>query len=157
VRNITRVATRVAAQAAANQGGDAQKYSVMAFNAISTVINKADTRAWYTLPQVAQLYRGGVEPGEHAIELRNPSNGYVTQFPLQVAEGETRIVWVADIGGNARVATASLNGKGAPATFRVWVPAERLPASCAPAARERCAERGPSTAPRRMDTKGDEG
>lgn len=119
VRNITRVATRVAAQAAANQGGDALKYSVMAFNAISTVINKADTRAWYTLPQVAQLYRGGVEPGEHAIELRNPSNGYVTQFPLQVAEGETRIVWVADIGGNARVATASLNGKGAPATFRV--------------------------------------
>ena len=36
-----------------------------------------------------------------------------------MAEGETRLVWVADLGGNARVATASLNGKGAPATYHV--------------------------------------
>ncbi len=119
VRNITRVATRVAAQAVANQGGDALKYSVMAFNAVSTVINKADTRAWYTLPQVAQLYRGAIEPGEHTIELRNPANGFVTRFPLKVAEGETRIVWLADLGGNARVATASLNGQGGPVTYQV--------------------------------------
>lgn len=120
VRNVTRVAARVAAQAAANaSGNDAAKIGVMAFNAVSTVINKADTRAWYTLPQVAQLYRGGIQPGEHMIELRNASNGFVARFPLKVAEGETRIVWVADIGGNARVATASLNGKGGPATYQV--------------------------------------
>lgn len=119
VRNVTRVATRVAAQAVANQGGDALKYSVMAFNVISTIINKADTRAWYTLPMVSQLYRGGIAPGEHVLELRNPANGLVTSFPVKVAEGETRIIWVADLGGNARVATASLSGKGAPATFQV--------------------------------------
>jgi hypothetical protein len=91
---------------------------VLAFTAISTAINKADTRAWYTLPQVAQLYRGGIAPGEHMIELRNQSNGYVTRFPLKVAPGETRIVWVADIGGNARVAPASLNGKGGPVPYQ---------------------------------------
>ena len=119
VRNATRVATRVAAQYGANQAGDLAKYSVMAFNAVSAVINKADTRAWYTLPVVSHLYRGGVEPGEHVIELRNQANGLVTRVPVKVAEGETRLIWVADFGGNARAATASLNGKGAPATFRV--------------------------------------
>ncbi len=119
VRNVTRVATRVAAQAVANQGGDALKYSVLAFNAVSTVINRADTRAWYTLPMVAHLYRGAIAPGEHTLELRNQANGFVTRFPVSVAQGETRIVWVADLGGNARVATASLNGKGAPTTFQV--------------------------------------
>ena len=119
IRNVTRAGTRIAAQAVANQGGDALKYSVMAFNAVSAVINKADTRAWYTLPMTSQLYRGGVTPGEHLFELRNQVTGFVTRFPVKVAEGETRIIWVADIGGNARVATASLNGKGGPTTFQV--------------------------------------
>ena len=119
VRNVTRVATRVAAQAVANQGGDAVKYGVMAFNVISTIINKADTRAWYTLPMVSHLYRGAIAPGEHMLELRNQSNGLVTTFPVKVVAGETRLIWVADIGGNARIATASLNGKGASATFQV--------------------------------------
>jgi hypothetical protein len=45
--------------------------------------------------------------------------GFVARFPVKVAEGETRIIWVADIGGNARIATASLNGKGGPVTFQV--------------------------------------
>jgi len=119
VRNVTRVATRVAAQAVANQGGDALKYSVLAVNAVSAAINKADTRAWYTLPMVAHLYRGGLEPGEHTLELRNQANGFVTRFQVKVAEGESRLVWVADLGGNARVATASLSGKGGPVTYQV--------------------------------------
>ncbi len=119
IRNVTRAATRIAGQAVANQSGDALKYSVMAFNAVSAVINKADTRAWYTLPMSSQLYRAGVEPGEHLFELRNQVTGFVTRFPVKVAEGETRIIWVADIGGNARIATASLNGKGGPTTYQV--------------------------------------
>ena len=119
IRNVTRVATRVAAQHVANQAGGAAQYGVLAFNAVSAVINKADTRAWYTLPMSAQLYRGGVAPGEHLFELRNQVTGFVTRFPVTVAEGETRVIWVADIGGNARIATASLNGKGGPATFQV--------------------------------------
>jgi len=119
VRNATRVATRVAMQYGANQAGDLAKYSVMAFNTISAAINKADTRAWYTLPMVAHLYRGGIEPGEHMIELRSQSNGFVARVPVKVAEGETRLVWVADFGGNARAATASLNGKGGPVSYHV--------------------------------------
>lgn len=119
IRNVTRVTTRLVAQQVANQAGGAAQYSVMAFNAISAAINKADTRAWYTLPMVTHLFRSGVTPGEHLFELRNPATGYVMRFPVKVAEDETRIIWVADIGGNARVATASLNGKGGPTTFQV--------------------------------------
>ncbi len=118
VRNVTRVATRLVAQQVANQAGGPAQYGVMAFNLISAAINKADTRAWYTLPMVSQLYRGGVTAGEHLFELRNRVTGFVTRFPVKVAEGETRVIWVADIGGNARVATASLNGKGEPTTFQ---------------------------------------
>lgn len=119
VRNVTRVATRVVAQHAANQAGGGLQYGVMAFNAVSAIINKADTRAWYTLPMVSHLYRGGMEPGEHVIELRSKANGFVTRVPVKLAAGETRIVWVADFGGNSRVTTASLNGKGAPTSFKV--------------------------------------
>ncbi|MDX9868126.1 MAG: hypothetical protein RBT78_09400 [Kiritimatiellia bacterium] len=120
VRNVTRAAVRVAAQEVARaQGNDGLSAAVFLVSAVATAINRADTRAWYTLPVVSHLFRGGVEPGEHVIELRNPVNGFVTRVPVRVAEGETRLVWVADLGGNARVATASLNGKGAPATFRV--------------------------------------
>lgn len=136
VRNVTRVATRIAAQQVANQiGGDAAQLGVLAFNLVSTIINRADTRAWYTLPMVAHLFRGGIEPGAHSLELRNQGTGYVTRIPVSVAEGETRIVWIADLGGNARVVTASLNGKGAPTSFQVTgsllhgFPAMALPGS----------------------------
>jgi len=120
VRNVTRVATQIAAQAAVNaSGNDYAKVAVILMNAGKTLLTRADTRAWYTLPMAVQLYRGGVEPGAHTFELRNQVTGFVTRVPVDVAEGETRIVWIADIGGNARVATASLDGKGAPTTFQV--------------------------------------
>jgi hypothetical protein len=120
VRNVTRAAVRVAAQEVARaQGNDGLKAAVFVVSAVASALNRADTRAWYTLPTAAHVYRGGTEPGERVLELRNPANGFVTRVPVKVAAGETRLVWVADIGGNARVATASLNGKGGPATFQV--------------------------------------
>jgi len=120
VRNVTRVATQIAAQAAVNaSGNDYAKAAVLLMNAGKTLLTRADTRAWYTLPMTVQLYRGGVSPGAHTFELRNQVTGFVTRVPVTVAEGETRIVWIADLGGNARVATASLDGKGAPTTFQV--------------------------------------
>jgi hypothetical protein len=120
VRNVTRAAVRVAAQEVARHAGnDGVQAAVFLVTAVASAINKADTRAWYTLPTVSHLYRGAFQPGEHTIELRNQVNGFVTRFPVKVAEGETRLVWVADLGGNARVATASLNGKGAPAAYHV--------------------------------------
>jgi hypothetical protein len=134
VRNVTRLATHIGAQAIANQGGDALKYSVLAFNALSALLTKADTRAWYTLPMAAQLYRGPLAPGLHNLELRNAANGSIIIIPLTVADGERRLIWVADLGGNARVATVSLNGKGAPPTFAVCggVLPQPAPASSAP-------------------------
>ena len=120
VRNVTRAAVRVAAQEVARaQNNDALSLAVFAVSAAATAINRADTRAWYTLPMVTQLYRGGVTPGAHLFEVRNQVTGFATRVPVTVAPGETRIVWMADLGGNARVATASVNGKGAPATYQV--------------------------------------
>ncbi len=119
IRNVTRIGTRIAAQQVANHGGDAFKYSVMAFNAISTIINKADTRAWYTLPAISYLSCHPVEPGVQTLYIRNPATGYQIEIPVEVSPGERRLVWIADIEGCSRVGTASLNGKGAPPTFKV--------------------------------------
>lgn len=119
IRNVTRIGTRVAAQAVANNANDYAKYGVMLFNAASTLINRADTRAWYTLPMATQLYRGGIAPGAHTLEIRSPVTGYALQIPVTVAQNEIRLVWVADLGGNARIVTASLNGKGGPTTYQV--------------------------------------
>ena len=120
LRNVTRIGTRIAAQQIANHaGGSTAKYTVMAFNAISTVINKADTRAWYTLPAIAYLTCHPVEPGKQTITIRNPATGYSVAVPVDVMPGERRVVWIADIEGCSRIGTASLNGKGAPPTFCV--------------------------------------
>jgi len=118
VRNVTRVLLRVGAQQAVNHtSNDSVKLAVGAFNLISAIVNKADTRAWYTLPMVAHVYRGNVEPGEHQLTLRNQANGRMVSFPVSVALGETRLIWVGDLARRSRVVTASMNGKGAPTTF----------------------------------------
>jgi len=120
IRNVTRIGTRIAAQQVANHaGGDAFKYSVMAFNAISTVINKADTRAWYTLPSLSYLSCHPVDPGKQTLYIRNPATGYRIEIPIDVIAGERRLIWVADMEGCSRIGTASLSGKGAPPTFKV--------------------------------------
>lgn len=119
LRNVTRAGTRAAAQYAANQINDYTKFGVMLFNAISMAVNEADTRSWCTLPMAAHIFRGGVEAGSHTVELRNSVTGRRMSIPVEVATGESRLIWVADIGGNARVATASLDGSGAPSTFMV--------------------------------------
>jgi hypothetical protein len=120
LRNVTRIGTRIAAQQVANHAGnDALKIGVLAFNAISTVINKADTRAWYTLPAIAYLSCHSVQPGEQTIFVRNPTTGYQIEIPVEVNPGERRLIWIADIEGCSRIGTASLSGKGAAPTFNV--------------------------------------
>ena len=118
VRNVTRVLLRIGAQQAANHAGNNYAQAgVAVFNLVSAIVNKADTRAWYTLPMVAHVYRGNVEPGEHQLTLRNQANGRTVSFPVSVAQGETRLIWVGDLARRSRVVTASMNGKGAPTTF----------------------------------------
>ena len=120
LRNVTRIGTRIAAQQIANHAGnDLAKYSVLAFNSISTLINKADTRAWYTLPAISYLTCHPVKPGKQTLTIRNPATGYTVDIPVEVAAGERRILWIADIEGCSRIGTASLNGKGAKPTFKI--------------------------------------
>jgi hypothetical protein len=127
-RNISRAAVRIAASVAAKEAarhdssgvGGVVQLGVLVGTAVATAINRADTRAWYTLPMVAHVWRGGIAPGERVLELRNPMTGLVVRVPVAVARGETRLVWAADTGGNTRVASASLNGKGAPAAFGIY-------------------------------------
>ncbi|MCL2104661.1 MAG: hypothetical protein FWH21_06375 [Kiritimatiellaeota bacterium] len=117
VRNVTRVAGRIAAQQVVKHTGNSYaQLGVGLFNLASAIINKADTRAWYTLPMVAHVYRGNIEPGEYQLTLANQANGRTVTFPVSVAQGETRFVWVGDPAGRSRAVSASMNGKGAPAT-----------------------------------------
>jgi hypothetical protein len=118
VRNVTRAITKVAMQQAANNQNDYVKFGMMAVNAASSLATTADTRAWYSIPMVTHVYRGTVSPGIHSLECRNSVSGAVLTIPVTVSEGETRLIWIADTGGIAVSATASLSGKGLPPTYQ---------------------------------------
>ena len=121
VRNVTRAVTKVAAQQVANnRNDDLMKIGMMAINAASSLATTADTRAWYSIPMVTHLYRGSLSAGTHTLECRNPVSGKTFAVPVSVADGETRLVWIADTGGIAVAATASLSGKGLPPTFHQY-------------------------------------
>ena len=121
VRNVTRAVTKVAAQQVVNnQNDDMMRLGMMAFNAVSSLASTSDTRAWYSIPMVTHLYRGSIPAGAHQLQCRNPVTGETFTVPVTVAEGETRLVWIADTGGIAVTATASLSGKGLPPTFRQY-------------------------------------
>jgi hypothetical protein len=117
-RNVTRAITKIASQQVANQGNSYTQLGMMAFNAISSIAATADTRAWYSIPMDTQLYRGSISPGTHTLECRSPINGTLLTIPVTVEEGETRLVWIADTGGIAVAATATLSGKGLPPTYQ---------------------------------------
>ena len=119
VRNVTRAVTKVAAQQVANnRNDDLMRFGMMAINAASSIATTADTRAWYSIPMVTQLYRGPLPAGTHVLHCRKPFGGTVITIPVTVTEGETRLVWIADTGGIAVAATASISGKGLPPTFQ---------------------------------------
>ena len=118
-RNVTRALTKVATQQAANnQNDDRLIVGMMIFNAASSIASTSDTRAWYSIPMGTQLYRGAVEPGTHLLHCRAPGSVGELTIPVTVAEGETRLVWIAAPGGIAVAATASLSEKGLPPTFQ---------------------------------------
>ena len=119
VRNVTRAVTKVAAQQAANTRNDELvKIGMMAINAAASIASTADTRAWYSIPMVTHLYRGPLSAGTHMLQCRNPATGAAFSIPVTVTAGETRLVWIADTGGMAAAATASLSGKGLPPTYQ---------------------------------------
>jgi hypothetical protein len=119
IRNVTRIGTRIAAQQVANNINGYAQVGVLLFNGISTLVNKADTRAWYTLPSLSYLTCHPVEIGKQTLYIKNPATGYKIEIPIEMKSGERRLIWIADIEGCSRIGTASLNGKGAPPTFKV--------------------------------------
>lgn len=119
VRNVTRAITKVATQQVANnQNDDLMRFGMMAINAASSIASTSDTRAWYSIPMVTHLYRGSLSAGTHTLQCRNSATGTMLTVPVTVADGETRLIWIADTGGIAVAATASLSGKGLPPTYQ---------------------------------------
>lgn len=117
-RNVTRSITKVAAQQVVNrQNNDVARLGMMVLNAAASIASTADTRAWYSIPMVTHLYRGSIPAGEHRLECR-ASGFFGVTVPVTVAEGETRLVWIANTGGVVATATATLSGKGLPPAFQ---------------------------------------
>ena len=116
VRNVTRAAVQAGAQAAVNAAGN--KYAqiaVFAGNMVVSAIRRADVRSWVTLPAAQQAWcADSLEPGTH--EVRVTVNGRAMTARVPLAAGETRVLWLADLGGTMRGASASLCSKGAPPT-----------------------------------------
>jgi len=119
IRNVTRAVTKVAAQQVVNNQNDSMmQLGMMVVNAASSIASTSDTRAWYSIPMATQIYRGSISAGTHTLECRSPVSGATLTIPVTVNEGETRLIWIADTGGIAVAATASLSGKGLPPTYQ---------------------------------------
>ena len=114
VRNITRAAVQAGAQAAVNaSGNNYAKIAVFAGNAIVSAIRRADVRSWVTLPAVQHVWCDpAMDPGVHEVTLNIDGKALSARVPL--AAGETRLLWIADLGGSVRGASAPLGGIGAP-------------------------------------------
>ena len=124
-RNVTRAAVKIAAQQVANHvrtgsgAGDlALRLGVMAFNAASTAISEADTRAWQTVPEHVHLARFRLPAGSTSMVLRNAMNGRACEVTLPAGDAGTQIVWFTDVRGFATVNIMSLGGKSAPTWAR---------------------------------------
>ena len=116
VRNVTRAAVQAGAQAAVNaSGNNYAKLAMFVVNASVSVIRRADVRSWVTLPAAQQVWcDGALEPGVRDVGI--VVNGRTVTARVPLAAGETRVLWLADLGGTMRGASASLGGKGAPPT-----------------------------------------
>ena len=124
-RNVTRAAVKIAAQQVANHvrtgnsAGDlALRLGVFAFNATSTALSEADTRAWQTVPEHVHLARFRLPAGANSIILRNAMTGRACEVTLPEDNAGTRLVWFTDVRGFATVDIMSVGGKSVPAWAR---------------------------------------
>lgn len=76
-RNITRAATQIAIQAAANHSGNNYvKLGVMAGNALVSAIRRADTRSWITIPKAQYVWEAEVPASD------------------EIKPGQIKIIWI---------------------------------------------------------------
>ena len=125
LRNVTRAAVKIAAQQVANHVDTGNAYAnlaimlgVLAYNATSTVISEADTRAWQTVPEHVQLARFALPAGKGALTVRNARTGRACEVAVPPGGG-TRIVWISDARGFATVTVLTLGANGTPTWTRV--------------------------------------
>ena len=114
-RNVTRAAVQAGAQAAANASGNSYaKIAVFVVNAIVSAMRSADTRSWRTLPASQHVWCDAeMNPGVYDVGVS--INGRTVTARVPLADGETRILWIADTGSTVRGASAPVGGRGAPA------------------------------------------
>lgn len=112
IRNITRAAAQAGAQASVNAAGNEYaQIAVFAGNMIVSAIRRADTRSWITLPAVQHVWCDNDMPaGVH--ELSVTVNGNVIPVKVELAPGETRLVWIAKTGNVFHGASANIGGRG---------------------------------------------
>lgn len=115
LRNVGRVATKVVAQQVARHSDNSDlELAILLVNTLSTVFTRADTRAWYTIPQVVHVARMRVPAGKSNLSVVNRLNGRQVELPVSVNAGESRLVWMADLGGRIQGAMASFGKGGQP-------------------------------------------
>jgi hypothetical protein len=126
-RNVTRAAVKIAAQQAANHIKTGNSYAniammagVFTYNAFSTAISEADTRAWQTVPEHVHLARIRLPADRGSVVLRNAITGKACEvtLPKETAGNGTRVVWFTDVRGFATVSMMTIGGKGMPTWAR---------------------------------------
>ena len=124
-RNVTRAAVKIAAQQVANHvntGSSAGDLAIMlgvfAYNAASTALSEADTRAWQTVPEHVHLARLAVPADKGSLTVRNASTGRACEIALPPGGG-TKIVWITDVRGFATVSVLPVVGGGTPSWARM--------------------------------------
>jgi len=124
-RNVTRAAVKIAAQQVANHVNTGNTYAnlalrlgVLAYNAASTAINEADTRAWQTVPEYVQLARFRLPAGQERLVVRNARTGRACEIAMPPGGG-TRIVWITDVRGFATASVFSVGAKSEPTWARM--------------------------------------
>ena len=113
-RNMTRAAVQAGAQVAVNAcGNNYARLAVFVGNIIVSALRSADTRSWRTLPASQQVWcDSGMAPGVYDVAVNVNGRTITARVPL--ANGETRLLWIADAGSIVRGASAPLAGRGAP-------------------------------------------
>lgn len=121
LRNFTRGFTRATAQQAlSDQGAEYQAVSLL-WQIFNSAADRADTRAWYTIPMAVQIARLPLTAGTHKLNLVNQHSGLNTVININLQENERKLVWVADMGGRASSCVVSLMSsmEKIPGTFAV--------------------------------------
>ena len=112
IRNVTRAAVQAGAQAAVNSAGNEYaQIAVFAGNLVISALRRADTRSWVSLPVAQQVWRdAAIAPGVYDVDIYVNGTKHTARVPL--AAGETRLLWLARIGGELRGASATVGGRG---------------------------------------------